>query len=296
MKLLNFLNPIEWVRASRFAKQNSKFSKSSYDLELHLYSKILSNNMLHYGYFEDTSIASETISFKQLEDAQVKYAENIIEHIVDYENPVLDVGCGTGGLSELMHQKNLKVESLTPNKNQVAYINQNFKHLTTHNCKFEKFVTDKKYGTVINSESLQYISLDDAFENVEKIILPNGRWIIVDYFRINSDGINKSGHQLEDFRKKVQESNWEIVNERDITLNVLPTLNFVYMYLDKLFFPIKHFGYEKFRFKSPKLFYMTRKIRESIDNKIKKESASVDPKKFVKEKAYMFFVLENKNK
>lgn len=292
MKFLSFLNPLEWIRAIIFSKNNSKFNKSTYDLELYLYSKILTNNMLHYGYFEDTLIETETISLKQLEDAQIKYAENIIEHIVDINNPILDVGCGTGGLSELIHQKNLYVESLTPNRNQIDFINKNFKHLTTHNCKFENFVPNKKYGTVINSESLQYISLDEAFENVEQMTLPNGRWIIVDYFRLNDEGINKSGHLIKSFREKLQESNWRIINEHDITLNVLPTLSFIYMYLDRLLFPIKHFAYEKFRYKSPKLYYMSGKLRKYIDNKIKKESASIDPELFIKEKVYMFYVLE----
>ena len=66
MKYLSFLNPFEWIRATKFVKQNSKFDKSTYDLELYLYSKILHNNMLHYGYFEDTSINCEAIHLKYL--------------------------------------------------------------------------------------------------------------------------------------------------------------------------------------------------------------------------------------
>ena len=174
MKYLSFLNPFEWIRATKFVKQNSKFDKSTYDLELYLYSKILHNNMLHYGYFEDTSINCEAISFKVFEDAQRKYAENIIEHIVDMNNPILDVGCGTGGLSELIYHKNSHVESLTPNKNQIDFINKNLKHLKTHHCKFEQFKSNNKYKTVINSESLQYISLNEAFEKLDEII--SSKW------------------------------------------------------------------------------------------------------------------------
>ena len=85
---------------------------------------------------------------------------------------ILDVGCGMGGLSELIHKKGFNIESLTPNKNQIDFINSNYKYLTTHNCKFEDFRSDKRYGTVINSESIQYISLNDAFKQLEDIILP----------------------------------------------------------------------------------------------------------------------------
>ena len=292
MKYSNFLNPWEWIKAIWFAKKQSKFDKSSYDLELWLYSKILTNKMLHFAYFEDVNIKSETISFEQLEDAQLKYAENIVSHVLDKDNPILDIGCGMGGLSELLHLNNFNVESLSPNKNQIAFINKNLSYLTTHNSKFEQFKSNKKYGTVINSESLQYIALTDAFKKIDEIILPNGRWIVVDYFRLNDYGINKSSHRLEDFLQKVQEFNWTIEYERDITLNVLPTISYCNMYIERLLLPIKHFAIEKLRYKKPILYYMTGKLRESIEKKINQERASIDVKKFINEKKYMFFVLE----
>lgn len=292
MKYLSFLNPLEWIKAFRFSKKQSKFDKSSYDLQLWLYSKILENKMLHYGYFEDVNIRSETISLKQLEDAQLKYAENIVSHVVDKDNPILDVGCGMGGLSELLHLKNYNVEALSPNKNQIEFINNNLDYLTTHGCKLEKFKSNKKYGTVINSESLQYISLVDAFNKMDEIILPGGRWIIVDYFRLNNRGINKSSHLLEDFRDLLQKYNWTIIHERDITLNILPTLSYFNMYVERFLLPVKHFAFEVFRYKKPKLYYLTSRLRESIDNKINKERASIDVEMFKNEKKYMFFVLE----
>lgn len=292
-----FFNPLEWVKAYQFHTQNSKFDKSSYDLELYLYSKILTNNMLHYGYFDDINTAPETISFKQIEEAQVRYAENIINQIKDNEHPILDVGCGMGGLGEMMHKAGLKaIEVLTPNKNQIEFINKTYPYLKSHNCKFENYpATEKKFGTVINSESLQYINLDDAFDKLESIMLPDGRWIIVDYFRLTDTGISKSAHMLEDFKAKVAAHNWSIVYEQDITLNVLPTLKYAYMYVERFLLPIKHFGLEKLRFKKAWLYYLTGRFRESIDKKILKEGASIDPQKFINEKKYILFVLE-KNK
>lgn len=287
-----FLNPFAWVKAYSFARKNAKFDKSEYDLELYLYSKMLTNNMLHYGYFQDTFTRPETISFEQIEAAQVAYADNIVQAVLDKENPVLDVGCGMGGLSHMLHTKGFNVESLTPNRNQIEFINKNFKDIITHHCKFEQLKPTTRYGTIINSESLQYITLDEAFKRVDEIILPKGRWIIVDYFDLNFRKENQKPHHLEAFYQKIKGCNWNIVQERDITLNILPSLAFINMYVNRFLIPAKHFAYEKFRFKSPKLFYLSERLRKSVDKKFEKETKTVNPEEFMKGRKYIFFVLE----
>lgn len=289
-----FFNPVEWYRANRFNKQNAKFEKSSYDLELYLYSKILNNNMLHWGYFENTDVEPDEISLKQIGEAQHRYANNILAQIADKKLPVLDVGCGMGGLAELMLEQSMDLEVLTPNKNQIAYINSRLPQLTAHRCKFEDFAPSKRYGTIINSESLQYIKLDDAFQKVDASILPNGRWIITDYFRINDNEENHGSHRLDDLKEHVNKHGWNILVEKDMTQHVLPTIRFANLYINRFLIPIKHYGFEKLRYKKGWLFYLTGRLREKIDSKIAKEKTSVDPEVFVKDKQYLFFVLEKK--
>lgn len=293
MKYLRpFINPVKWIKAGRYKRENAQYDKSNFDLELYLYSQVLKNDMLHYGYFEDTSINADAISLKIFEDAQIAYANHIIDQIKDKENPVLDVGCGMGGLANMMLKQNLKVDVLTPNKNQIDYIKSKNLDVESHHCKFEDMETSKQFGTIINSESLQYIKLKDAFDKVNKLILPNGRWIVVDYFRIHSDGKNQSGHMLEDFKTNVINNGWNISYEQDITQNILPTLRFANMYVDRFFLPIKHFAFEKLRFKQAKLYYLSEKLRNSIDKKITKERASIDTEKFLSEKKYILFALD----
>ena len=292
--LYHFINPINWWRAYRFKKSNDKYDKSSYDLELNLYSKLLKNDMLHYGYFKNPNINTEDISLKQIEDAQILYSHQIIDKIKRKEEYILDVGCGMGGLAKIIKEKNLKVEVLTPNKNQIDHIQFKYPELKFYHSKFENLKTSMSYGTIIHSESLQYMDLDKAFKKVELIMNTGGQWIITDYFRIDSSGINKSGHQLDDFLEKVEEYRWETVFKQDITGNVMPTLKFINMYAERFLFPLKHFAFEKLRFKNPKLFFMTKSFRDSIDKKIHKEMASVDARKFENEKKYLLFVLEKK--
>ncbi len=292
--VLKLINPVEWIKAYNFHKRNATYDKSSFDLELYLYSNILRNDMLHYGYFENTEILADEISIKQFEQAQIKYADNIIDQVKDSSSLVLDVGCGMGGLSYRLAQRGMQVEALTPNTNQKLHINSKYPDIRVHHCKFEDIVTNEHYGTIINSESLQYIDMTKAFELVSSLLKPGGRWVIVDYFRLNTDGINHSGHRLEDFIQRIDSNGFKIVYEQDITRNVLPTIQLVNMYAERFLTPLKHFGFEKLRYKKAWLYYLLSDLRKNIDTKINKELASVNPEMFLKEKKYLMFVLEQK--
>ena len=290
--LKKIINPIELIRAYNFHKKQSNHIKSSEDLELMLYSKIIRNDMLHYGYFENIDIEPESISINDLENAQMKYVELIIEQILHKQKNVLDVGCGMGGLSKILMDKGINVQSLTPDNNQKNHIKNKYPELIVHHMKFEDFKTKEKFGTIINSESLQYIDLDIAFDSASNIISDNGRWIITDYFRNDNDGINKSGHLHSDFLKSIRKNGWKIVHENDMTLNSLPTLKFANTFIDRFIKPLALFSTEKLKYKQGWLFYLTGELRQSMSKKSQKELAALDPNKFIKEKKYMMYVLE----
>tara|TARA_Y100000590_G_C15624752_1_gene978938 strand:+ start:136 stop:1029 length:894 start_codon:yes stop_codon:yes gene_type:complete len=292
--ITKILNPLELFRAYRFHKNQKKHIKSSEDQELLLYSNIISNDMLHYGYFDDINIEHDDISLKDLEKAQMRYIEKIIEQVSNKDDKILDVGCGMGGLSNILFNKGLKVESLTPDDNQKKYINSKYKDLLVHHMKFEDFNSSDKFGTVINSESLQYIDLDIACSIVDEILNDKGRWIITDYFRIDDRGINHSGHMHQDFLDSIEKYNWKIVYQEDITLNALPTLKFAMTFIDRFVKPLADFVNEKIKYKQAWLYYLTKQLRSNLSEKSVKELAALDPEKFIKEKKYMFYVLERK--
>ena len=293
-KYLQLLNPVKWAKAHSLKKKDEKYDKSKSDLELNLYSKILKNDMLHYGYFEDPTIAAESISIQSVEDAQIKYAQNIIDLITDKDGLILDVGCGMGGLSAILMEQNFKVEALTPNKNQCRHIKSKYKTIPVHNCKFEDVAETNKYKTVINSESFQYINLEKGLAKINAITDPGAKWIITDYFRLHNEGISRSSHLLNDFIETIDKSNWKIIYIKDITPNILPMLRFLNLYVERFIVPIKNFAFEKLKYKQGFLYHLTQELRDGMDHKIKKEVASIDPVKFENEKKYMMFVLERK--
>tara|TARA_B100000614_G_scaffold240411_1_gene240749 strand:- start:1634 stop:2521 length:888 start_codon:yes stop_codon:yes gene_type:complete len=287
------LNPINLYKAYCLSK-SKKYTKANNDLELLLYSKIISTDMLHYGYFEDVNIDVESISIKDIELAQMKYIDLIINQIKNFEKPVLDVGAGMGGLSNALFKKKFNVHALTPDINQKKYIEFKYPHIKLYNMKFEDFSTKNKYGTVINSESLQYIKLDTAFKNINQILHDKGIWIITDYFRINSDGQNKSGHMYNDFINEVKNHDWKIIFEKDITLNSLPTIKYGKFFIDRFVRPSLEFGEEKLKLKSPEVNFFLKDLIKKIKIKFEKEITALDSNKFVKEKKYMLFVISKK--
>ena len=286
------LNPLNWFRAWRFHREQKKFDKSAYDLELYLNSNILKNDMLHYGYFDNTDVLPESISIQLLEEAQIRYAEKIIEKVMPSDEAVLDIGCGMGGLSALLLQKYFHAEALTPNVNQFQHIQKKYPALPVYHTKLENFQTEKKYGTLINAESLQYVRLDEAFKKACSLLLPGGKWIITDYFRILENTGNCSGHLLNDFLEKAAKEHWNIVEQEDMTPHILPTLKVIDLYVNRFLFPLKHFGLEKLRYKKAWLYFLTGKFRENAEAKMNKELMAVDPVRFAAEKKYMLFVLE----
>ncbi len=291
-----FFNPLEWIRAARFRKKNAAYDRASYDLELEFYSKILSNNMLHYAYFENPDIAAASISLQDFETAQIAYAHRILERVLNKADPVLDAGCGMGSLSEMLRKKGFRVESLTPDSKQVAFIRKNYPELHIRQCRYEDFESNERFGTVIHAESLQYIPIEQAIAKSNALILPGGRWIICDYFARNKKGEKQKPHHFDTFLKKVEADGWRLSEVHDISRNVLPTLRFIDLYLQRIALPLKHLAYEKLRFKRPALYYLSRRIREGIDKKVARESRNVNPEIFMRERKYMLLVLEKTGK
>ena len=67
-------------------------------------------------------------------------------------------------------------------------------------------------------------------------------------------------------------------------------------FINRFIKPLTVFINEKLKYKQAWLYYLTNQLRSEMSEKSIKELAALDPKKFIKEKKYMFYVLERKNK
>lgn len=287
--------PRRLLKLLRLATKSKRPHKAVDDVQLKLYSQILPGDFLHYGYFDDPSIAPEALSLYDIQRAQLRYAELLLEQISDKDAPVFDIGCGMGGLLNLLLEKGFSPVALTPDRREAEYIKQKYPTIPLIEGKFEA-MSERSYqhffGTVVTSESLQYLKLDKALPTVDRLLRPGGRWVVSDYFRISEAAERKSGHRWEQFLKKLQETSCEIVYQQDITKNVLPMLAYVDMWGRRAGFPLFSFSIEKLQKKHPAIYFLLEEAIQDLKGYINDHLDLVSPEIFAREKKYMLLVIE----
>lgn len=288
--------PPHMLNAIKASKNRKSLSRAEEDPQLKLYDKILKTDFLHYGYFTHPDINPEKISLEDIRHAQQNYADLIINQVTIDKGNVLDVGCGMGGLIRLLLEQGLTVYGNTPDRLQIDYIKNKYPAAKLIHAKYQKIETQdylKHFDLVIHSESLQYINLDKAIENTDKILKNDGRWIVVDYFRL-ATGHEKSGHLWDEFAKKIDDGGFKIMYQQDITENIKPTLRYVHMWGNDIGRPVFDFIVGKLAVKHPGKHYILDEVIERINRKIDKNLKTVDPEIFTKDKKYVLVTLEKK--
>ena len=280
---------------------NRKVNKRAYDdAQLAFLSEILPGGFLHYGYFDDPDRLAANISLNDLLGAQRRYAELLLECAQDRSTPVLDIGCGMGTLSAMLVERGYHAVALTPDRLQARHIEAKHPDIPVIRCKFEDLPDPAdhtgRYGTVVTSESLQYLNLDRALPLLRDILKPGGRWIACDYFRRGDGeaGGDRSGHDWDRFRERVTREGWAITYERDITAHVLPTLRYMHMWGARFGVPLLKFSLLKLRAKQPAAHYLLQDVFQMLDGTIEDNLELIDPDVFARTKRYMLMVLERK--
>ena len=140
-----FIYPQHLYRVIQLQRNRKKVQRVYDDAQLKLYSQLLPKDFLHYGYFQNPDIHPHDISINHLYQAQEDYGWQIVNLVTDVENPVLDIGCGMGGLIALLETKNIKTIATT-RQNLIAY---------EKNLSGKRKVTRK--NIIIKRKSVNYI-------------------------------------------------------------------------------------------------------------------------------------------
>lgn len=286
--------PRHWSPLLQRLRQPKVRGKAADDAQLKLYGQVLPGGFLNYGYSDNPATPPEKICIADIEAAQLRYAERLADLIVERENRVLDSGCGMGGLTGLLLRRGFQPTALTPNRTQIRRVRTDYPDVPVIEGKLENIPLPEfqhAFGTVITSESFQYVNLAQGLAVLAQILRPGGRWILCDYFR-TSPALHPSGHQWHDFTAGLQQNGWRITSMEDITANVLPTIAYVHMLASRFGLPVIQFATDRLERKRPALHYLLQDSITQAREQIQEHLDVVDPMIFAREKKYLTLVIE----
>lgn len=218
-------------------KNKVDFKEIGLDVGLILAKQFFNTEYLHYGYWTD-DLKVETANIYQ---AQENYAAFLVSHIPESTQTILDVGAGAGKFAAKLLDLGYEVDCVSPSPNLTRHVrNLVGDRSEIFECGFEELETDKRYDTVLFSESFQYIPLSDAFAQTMRFLKPGGHILICDFFRRDVEGTSPigGGHDLKDFYERVDLLPLTCLRDIDITRETAPSIDIVDDFLHNAIHPI----------------------------------------------------------
>jgi ubiquinone/menaquinone biosynthesis C-methylase UbiE len=214
---------------------------------------------VHWGYWDNPNEALATP--RAFYEATERLTQKVYEAaLVKNEQSVLDVGCGFGGTVAAIndHFSNMELVGINIDKEQLerATINttaqNNNKILFREGNALALPFEDSTFDRVLAVESIfHFQSRKDFFAESFRVLKPNGVLTFTDFVPIdeflfsmiviNALNIGKdffgnfyAGYTKKDYHTLAKYIGFKIENEEDITMNTLPTYNFLWSLEDKI--------------------------------------------------------------
>ena len=207
------------------------------DLELFFCTEILKLASLHYGYWEEREKLKEEgtkLTLDCLRNAQQKYTDILIEAIPKNVKSILDVGCGIGDVSRALSKLDYDVTAISPDSNHVKYFENHFSRLTFLQTKFEDLKIDRQFDLILMSESQNYFPTEIGFRQCATLLLPKGYLLVSGMFKKNSRSeFTEVPNTIEDYAKAAEKHGLLLIENVDITQNILPTIDFIYESMER---------------------------------------------------------------
>jgi SAM-dependent methyltransferase len=223
------------VRAATHLDANiPKRERRAADFILRFCTDIVHLESLHFGLWEDDY--PRTIDGLRL--AQKNYTRELLSRIPSSARRILDVGCGTGELSDMLADRGYAVTALTPDPYLAEIVTRRLAGRGSFVLtKFEDFCDDEKYDLIVMSESSQYLSHHLMFPKIRELLAEGGRVLISDYYRKHDTAYYETVWTNAEFEKKAAANGFAIASCEDVTARCLPTLDVGHACLTDIMLP-----------------------------------------------------------
>ncbi|RMF10682.1 MAG: methyltransferase domain-containing protein [Candidatus Neomarinimicrobiota bacterium] len=268
------------------------------DHVLKWYAETIRSPYLHYGYWDEPDqVDPEAIGLADIARAQERYITRLAEVIPDSVHSILDVGCGIGGNAAFLRDRGYAVEVLSPDKYQEEVIMERFQQrLPFHRTRFEDFVPARSYDLVLESESAAYIKPKPGFAAAGRCLRPGGYLLVSDYFIIYDDQSDsphlRGAHRLETYKREAETAGFKLLEERDVTAHILPTLKTATAFVERFIYPTSDYILYTLRRKHPRILAGLRWLGQSLWDRKQKQLQLIDSEAFLTYRRYKFFLFQ----
>lgn len=246
---------------------------------------------LHYGYWP----SNLEVDIANLHLAQEEYTKFVISHIPKEVGTILDVGCGTGQIAKRLLDLGFRVDCVSPSPFEVKHAAEllgDKSHI--FECLYEDLQTDNRYDLVLFCESFQYIDMEQALSNTDKVLNKGGYLLICDFFKKEADGKSMmgGGHKLTKFYGLIEKLPFKLIKSLDITEQTAPNMDIYGDVLKNVVEPVVDIGIRFLQGSHPSILQFIRwKYKKEIDklqNKYLQGGRTGED--FKKYKCYQFFL------
>jgi hypothetical protein len=184
--------------------------------------------------------------------------------------------------------------ALTPNHAQIEYVRSTYPSIPVFHGKFEQLPVEKYgggFGTVIMSESFQYMKLKQAFFTLLQVLRPGGRWIICDYFRTSANG-GGSRHMRGVRSRRIARCEDETGIRTGYHAQRAAHTRLRAHAWRTTGGPLVNFVIAKLRKKRPAIHYVLEEVIEELRAYMLDQLQIVNPAEFARDRKYMLLVVE----
>lgn len=178
---------------------------------------------LHYGLFQNNRTS--------LQAAQQFSTDLLMSRLPPPPCRVLEVGVGLGATFSLLKERGYAVHGITPDAQQIAYIQKSLGPDVSVSCHaLETFTGESEsFDIALFQESSQYIDPLVIFNKSLDLLSQSGQLFIIDEFRLKCDATSTSGslHQLDSMIALAERSGFELIENLDLSSLAAPTLDYL---------------------------------------------------------------------